>query len=100
MPIAKVWSNFNWEKLDEVPDVYGVFELGDSAKNVIYIGEGKTQDELKSYKRSKDACKIQARKFRYEQMPSKERAEQRERALLREFERIHKRLPRCNKRVG
>jgi len=29
MPIEKRWSNFNWAKLDEVPDVYGVFELGD-----------------------------------------------------------------------
>lgn len=100
MPIKKVWSNFNWEKLFEVSNVYGVFELSDSAKNVIYIGEGKLQDELKRYKSGKDPCKTQARKFRYEQMNSKQRAEQRERALLKEFEKEHRKLPRCNKRIG
>lgn len=100
MPVAKRWSNFNWEKLDEVPDVYGDFELADSGKKVIYIGEGRIRDELTNYKRCDDTCKMKARKFRFEQMRSKERAEQRERALLREYKKKHGRLPKCNRRIG
>ena len=100
MSIAKRWSSFNWAKLDDVPDVYGVFELRDSTGNIIYIGEGRIQDELQIYKRSNDSCKMQARKFRFEKTGSKERAEQRERGLLNKYKKKHGRLPRCNKRIG
>mgnify|MGYP006910663195 CR=1 FL=1 len=80
--------------------MFEVFELGDSARNVIYIGRGRIRGELRRYKRSKDSCKMQARAFRYEQMPSDVRARQRERALLNEYVEKHGKLPRCNKRIG
>lgn len=100
MPIAKRWSDFNWDKLNEVPDVYGVYELGDYAGNVIYIGSGRLRDRLRYWKSIGDTCIMQARKFRYEELRSEERCRERERALLREHQRLHGKLPRCNERIG
>jgi len=41
LPIAKRWSRFRWDKLDEVPDVFGVYELADDNDYIIYIGSGR-----------------------------------------------------------
>lgn len=100
MPIAKRWSRFTWNRLDEVPNVLGVYELADDNDYIIYIGSGKLRDRLAHWKSSNDSCKLQARKFRFEELYSDERCRQRERALLREYEREHGKLPRCNERIG
>ena len=100
LPIAKRWSRFRWDKLDEVPDVFGVYELADDNDYIIYVGSGRLRDRLRGWKSSDDQCIMQARKFRYEELYSDERCRQRERALLREYERQHGKLPRCNKRTG
>lgn len=100
MSIAKRWSRFTWNRLDEVPNVFGVYELADDNDYIIYIGSGKLRDRLAHWKSSNDSCKLQARKFRFEELYSDERCRQRERALLREYEREHGKLPRCNERIG
>ena len=41
MPIAKRWSRFRWDKLDEVPNVFGVYELADDNDYIVYIGSGR-----------------------------------------------------------
>ena len=100
MPIAKRWSRFRWDKLDEVPNVFGVYELADDNDYTIYVGSGHLRDRLLHWKRSDDSCIMQARKFRFEELYSDERCRQRERALLREYQTTHGRLPRCNQRMG
>ena len=100
MPIAKRWSRFRWDKLDEVPNVFGVYELADDNDYIIYIGSGRLRNRLQYWKSSNDPCITQARKFRYEELYSDERCRQRERALLNEYKREHGRLPRCNERKG
>lgn len=100
MLIPEKWSRFNWYNVEGVPQVYGAYELADGNDYVIYIGSGILYDRLSAHKRSRNPCLQQARKFRYEETKSKERAEQRERSLLREFERRYGCLPRCNERLG
>ena len=47
MPILKRWSSFRKENvIKEVPNFYGVYEVADGAKEVLYIGEGKVRDRL------------------------------------------------------
>jgi hypothetical protein len=100
LSIAKRWSRFTWDKLDEVPDIYGVYELADGNHYTIYIGRGRLLDRLNYWKRKNDPCIMQARFFRYEELFSEKRCRQRERALLDEYKRIYGKLPRCNKRKG
>ena len=39
MPILKRWSSFRKENvIKEVPNFYGVYEVADGAKEVLYIG--------------------------------------------------------------
>lgn len=99
MPISKRWSKFNWKRLDDVPNVYGVYELADGHDYPIYFGSGHLRSRLKYWKRSGNPCIAQAVKFRCEEYRSKNRSRQRKRALLREFKRKNGRLPRCNKRL-
>ena len=97
MPISKRWSRFNWDRLDEVLDVYGVYELADANDYTVYIGSGHLHERLQYWKGSGNPCIRQARKFRYEELLSDRRRRQRERALLKEFKKIHGTLPRCNR---
>jgi len=100
MPIAKRWSKFTWDKLEDVPDVYGVYELGDAKGNIIYIGSGRLRDRLRYWKSINKVCIMQARMFRYEKICSERRCRQRERALLKDYKRRYGRLPKCNKKIG
>jgi len=99
MPIPKRWSKFNWKRLDDVPNVYGVYELADGHGFTIYFGSGHLRDRLKYWKRSENSCITQAAKFRCEEYKSRTRSRQRKRALLREFIKMNKKLPRCNTRL-
>jgi excinuclease UvrABC nuclease subunit len=96
--IQKKWSPFKEEKIKDVPDVFGVYELADENREIVYIGHGKLKERLSEHFRKK-TCPG-ARFFRYEKTSNKERAEEREKALLKRFEKENKRLPECNKRLG
>lgn len=98
MPLAIKWSKFTIENLGRVDPVYGVYELGDKDKNIIYIGQGFLRDRLLAHKISDEPCFKKARYYRFEKTGSKERAEQRERAEMNRYERQYGELPECNKR--
>ena len=100
MPIAKRWSRFDEKTLENVPSVYGVYELGNRLRNVIYIGSGILDERLRSHFRSRNPCFQKAYYFRYEPTYGGERARSRERALLREYKRRYGELPLCNERIG
>lgn len=100
MGILKRWSRFEEEKLEDILDVYGVYELGNRLRNVIYIGQGKLQSRLWDHFESDDPCISKAYWFRYDTTGSKLRAEQRERALMDEYWDEYGRYPECNKRYG
>ena len=95
------WKVYINKNVDEVPDVFGVYETSDNKTDlsqITYIGRGRILTELKKY--HDDPCIGPSTYFRYEQTSSDERAQERERALLREFEEKYGHLPRCNKRIG
>lgn len=99
LPIAKRWSSFDEESVNVVPPNYGVYELGNRLRNVIYIGSGILSERLNAHLRSRNPCTQKSYYFRYERTDSEARARQRERALLRDYERTHGRLPLCNERI-
>ena len=85
-----------------VEDVSGVYELSNSRSDeseITYIGRGKLRTELLRYEIG-DSCKSPSMYFRYEKTESDEGAQQREKALLQEFENKYGRLPKCNHRIG
>jgi hypothetical protein len=98
MPLAVRWSKFTYENLDRVDAVYGVYELGDKDRNIIYIGHGVLRDRLFAHKISDDPCFKKARYYRFEKTGSKESAEQKESAEINAYEQQHGELPECNKR--
>ena len=98
MPLPVKWSKFTAEDLDRVDEVYGVYELGDKNKNVIYIGQGILRDRLFAHKTSDKPCSKKTQYYRFQKAGSKQRAEQRERAEMNKFERQYDVLPECNER--
>jgi len=98
MPPAIKWSKFTCENLSKVDTVYGVYELGDNSKNIIYIGQGILRDRLLAHKISDEPCFKKAKYYRFEKIGGKERAEQRERAEMNIYESEYGELPECNKR--
>ena len=95
------WQVYIESNVKKVDDVIGVYELSNSKTDmsaITYIGRGKLRTELLRY--LKEPCTGPSTYFRYEVLNSDERAQQRERALLKEFEDKYKRLPKCNQRIG
>jgi len=95
------WAIYITSNVEKVDDVIGVYELSDSTTDmsrITYIGRGMLRTELKRY--LEDSCTKPSTYFRYEKLFSDQRAQERERALLREFENEYGRLPKCNQRVG
>ena len=85
MPIAKKWSRFSKELVKKTSDVYGVYELADGSKDVIYIGEGNLRERLLAHFINGSAPTPGTSYFRYEITESKTRCKQRQNALLAEY---------------
>ena len=98
MPLAIKWSEFTEENLSRVDPVYGVYELGDKNKNIIYIGQGVLSERLWAHWRSDNPCLQKTKYYRFEKTGGKLRAEQRERAEMNAYEKRHGKLPECSKR--
>jgi len=100
MPLFKKWSYFNMANISVESDGFGVYELGDSSRNILYIGEGHVQDRLYSHFINGTNPIPGTGLYRVEYTGSKERAGQRERAELRDFIRTHGDCPKFNDRLG
>jgi excinuclease UvrABC nuclease subunit len=96
--IQKKWSCFEEKKIEQVPDVFGVYELADRNKEIVYIGHGRLKERLRRH--FTENIYKEVTYFRYEETFSKEKAKKREKALLSKFEKENKRLPKYNKRFG
>ncbi len=100
MPLPIKWSSFNKGNVSEESNAYGVYELSDSDGNIVYVGEGHVKDRLDShFGIGKDPIPG-AGQYRVEYTGSKERAEQRERAEIRAFQRRRGDCPKFNDRLG
>ncbi|RLE06553.1 excinuclease ABC subunit C [Candidatus Aerophobetes bacterium] len=99
MPILKRWSSFRKENvIKEVPNFYGVYEVADGAKEVLYIGEEKVRDRLLAHFSGGSDPIPGVSYFRCETTRSKDRCVQRQNALLAEYKRGHDRLPKFNQK--
>jgi len=99
MPIGKRWSKYTKDHVRDVPNIYGTYELADGDQNVVYIGEGKLYDRLTAHFAKGGSDPIPAVSyFRYEETRSKQRAEQKQNALLLEFKRKYGKLPKYNQK--
>jgi len=92
-------SKFSKDNVGGVSNIYGTYELADSDQNVVYIGEGKLYDRLMAHFAKGGSDPIPGVSyFRYEETRSKQKAEQRQNALLSEFERKYGKLPKHNQK--
>ena len=94
------WKVYLKLNIKDVGDVIGVYELSNSSwdmSKMKYIGHGKLRTELLRY--LKEPYTSTSTYFRYEALYSNQRAQERERALLREFKKKYGRLPECNERI-
>lgn len=98
MPINKRWSTYTKEHVRaNTTDNYGVYEIGNS-NEVLYIGEGHVRTRLLAHFPDASEPVVGASGYRTEYTGSKQRAVQRQNALLAEFQRQYGRLPRFNQR--
>jgi len=99
MPIAKKWSYYTKENVRMEPDNYGVYEIGNSnTGEILYIGEGHVRTRLLVHFPDGSEPVVGANGYRIELTSSKDRGVQRQNALLADFLRRHKRLPKFNQR--
>lgn len=102
MSIAKKWSYYSKENVLTEPDNFGVYEIGHKETGeVLYIGEGHIRTRLLAHvpdgRRNHESV-VGADGYRFELTGSKEKAKQRERALLKEFKERYGVLPKFNQR--
>jgi hypothetical protein len=100
MPLYKKWSSFNKDNVLSETDAYGVYELGDSAGEIVYIGQGRIRLRLNSHFLNGRHPIPRASLYRAEVTGSKQRAEERERAEIRAYFRTHGACPAYNDRLG
>jgi len=97
MPINKKWSDYTPENVAEAPDVFGVYEIANRLKNVIYIGEGNIKERLASHLRPKSPDYFSnASYFRYETTGGKAKAVAAQNVLLKFYKTVNDRLPEHN----
>lgn len=100
MPLFKKWSKFNKDNVESESNGYGVYELGDSDGNTIYVGEGKMRNRLNSHFLNNTHPIPKASYYRLEPTGSKLRAQQRERSEIRAHRRSTGRCPSYNMKLG
>ena len=101
MPLSVRWSAFNKKTVLAEPNSYGVYEIGGSDGQIMYIGQGRIKDRLNSHFVGGEHPVGHSAKYRKEITGSKQRAEERERAELRTYvESNDGHLPPYNKRLG
>jgi hypothetical protein len=101
MPIASPRYAFNATMVSGAPPDPGVFALWEKEELIYYgraLGQNSTiQSRLREHLEGCEPCTARATHYGWE-ITSNPRA--REAELLREYERAHGRLPRCNARAA
>lgn len=95
MPAAKRWMDFNEENIKQLPNAYGVYQLADDKKEIVYIGEGKLKHNISVHLLDKDAAESIVY-FRYRENDSKKSSKQRKDILLKEYKEKHGVMPKFN----
>jgi len=96
MPVSKRWIDFKEENLKEILNTYGVYQLADADKEIIYIGEGKLRHNLLVQFNDKSEKTASTAYFRYRENDSKKSSKQRKNILIKEFIDKHGKPPKFN----
>lgn len=100
MPLFKKLSSFNKDNVLSETDAFGVYELADSGGEIVYIGHGRIRDRLNAHFLGGRHPIPKVSLYRFEVTGSKQRAEERERAEIKDYFRTHGKCPSYNKRLG
>lgn len=99
MPITSEWWSFTANLIEMESEAPGVYELGNPAKNVIYIGSSSNvRGSLLEHLRAQSGSCIHRFVTRYRVEYTKDYGA-REEALFADHLKTHGRLPRCNDRT-
>jgi hypothetical protein len=96
MPAAKRWMDFNEENVKQLPNAYGVYQLANDKKEVIYIGEGKLKHNILAHLLDESNVTVSTVYFRYRENDSKKSSKQRQNILLKEYKEKHGEIPKFN----
>lgn len=98
MPIQKRWSRFSWDNIEGVPDDAGVYELGNSNGEVVYVGKSENlRQRLIQHKN--DPSKSRSKYFRYELAGLFDSPSDMERRHGEKYQEEHGSLPPKQKRL-
>ena len=95
MPASKRWIDFNEENIKQLPNTYGVYQLADKDKEIIYIGEGKLIHNLLAHL-SSESDETEIIYFRFRENDSKKSSKIRQGILLKEYKEKHGNVPKFN----
>ena len=98
LPLAKRWSIFDRETIDREYDTYGIYELGNSKGEIVYIGQGRVRQRLNVHWNDVEG-KPRISYYRCTYCGRKYRAKQMERVEMSIYEEQHGELPLYN-RIG
>ena len=79
-------------------DIYGVYELGDANKEIVYVGSGKVKSKLLCHLEKKE-CPL-ARYYRLIIVGIEEACKSKELEILQEYRESMGRLPLYNEKMG
>lgn len=98
MPLRSEWRRFDKETTHREADRYGVYELGDSDGEILYIGWGQILTKLFTHMRDGQDPYPGVSLYRAEYAESILEAGQRHTRELEEFQRVNGYTPRFNRR--
>ena len=96
MPASKRWIDFNEENIKQLPNAYGVYQLADENKEIVYIGEGKLIHNLLAYLSDKSDDTEDISYFRFRENDSKKSSKIRQSILLKEYKEKNGDVPKLN----
>jgi excinuclease UvrABC nuclease subunit len=96
MPASKRWIDFNEENIKQLPNAYGVYQLADENKEVVYIGEGKLIHNVLAHLSDKADETGSISYFRFRENNSKKSSKIRQNILLKEFKEKNGEMPKLN----
>lgn len=97
MGLSKRWSDFSKDRIGEVKNYFGVYEIADAKEHVLYIGEGKVRDSLFEHlPPDGDSPIVGGSLFRYEFTHTQQRARRRRSRLVRQYRDETGTIPKFN----
>jgi len=70
MPIRNKWRDFNEQEINRVPEVAGVYELGDANEHVVYIGSSESSIRARLLTHIKARKTVRVEYFRFKKLDS------------------------------